>query len=468
MFSCVATGLGWCFCTAAASLLGSCCGNDKPSSEAPGAHSGRKRSVFLLLIAIAIAFIFQYGVAPAVTDAPVSNYVTDAWLDGCEKYDEDILVDRCAGQAGVYRSAFSSTLFFILAAIGVACKPSANREAWIAKYTLFFFLELLMCFIPNEPLFLDVYLNIGRVGAALFIFIQQVILVDLAFNWNDSWVERSNKAEAEEVGSGRNWLIAIVVSAAMMFITSFVGWGLMIHYFAGCPDNNAFIAITIVLCVIITGAQLSGGEGSLLASSLITLYATSLCYSAVSKNPDRDCNPFLGEDDFLGIFIGVGFTVVALGYAGWSFTADQTFNRDSQDEIENSNFDYRKKTETTNPDGERKVTGVVTYGANNEDAGGDEESPSGGQNRSGSAGDEEAVPNTFSNSWRLNVILAIVSCWFAMSLTGWGAIKSGGTAANPQVGDVSMWMIIVSQWLVLLMYLWTLIAPRVFPDRDFS
>jgi len=140
----------------------------------------------------------------------------------------------------------------------------------------------------------------------------------------------------------------------------------------------------------------------------------------------------------------------------------------SQDEIENSNFDYRKKTETTNPDGERKVTGVVTYGANNEDAGGDEESPSGGQNRSGSAGDEEAVPNTFSNSWRLNVILAIVSCWFAMSLTGWGAIKSGGTAANPQVGDVSMWMIIVSQWLVLLMYLWTLIAPRVFPDRDFS
>lgn len=49
---------------------------------------------------------------------------------------------------------------------------------------------------------------------------------------------------------------------------------------------------------------------------------------AVSKNPERDCNPFLGEDDPLGILIGVGFTVVSLGYAGWSCTADKALNRD--------------------------------------------------------------------------------------------------------------------------------------------
>lgn len=48
--------------------------------------------------------------------------------------------------------------------------------------------------------------------------------------------------------------------------------------------------------------------------------------SAVSKNPDGDCNPFLGEDDPLGILIGVGFTVVSLGYAGWSCTADKALN----------------------------------------------------------------------------------------------------------------------------------------------
>jgi hypothetical protein len=114
-----------------------------------------------------------------------------------------------------------------------------------------------------------------------------------------------------------------------------------------------------------------------------------------------------------------------------------------------------KKSEESGKYGERKVMGVVTnYGANDDAAAEDEEA--------------EDVPNNFSNSWKLNVTLGIVSCWFAMSLTGWGSIESGGNVANPEVGSVSMWMIISSQWLVLTLYLWTLVAPRLFPNREFS
>jgi hypothetical protein len=273
-------GTTWCFCTAAASLLGACCGNDKPSTVAPGAASGRKRSVLLLVLAIVIAFAFQYGIAGAIAGFDYSNYVTDAWLDGCEDYKTDILIERCAGYAGVYRSAFSALVFYVLAAVGVACKRTANREAWPAKYVLFLFLVLAMCFIPNDPLFLTVYLNIARVGGILFIIIQQVIFVDLAYNWNDSWVERSNAAEAEESGSGKKWLIAILISAAIMFIGSIVAWGLLFHFFRGCSTNTAFIVVTVVFSFLITGAQLSGDGGSLLSSSMVTAYATSLCYSA--------------------------------------------------------------------------------------------------------------------------------------------------------------------------------------------
>ena len=81
---------------------------------------------------------------------------------------------------------------------------------------------------------------------------------------------------------------------------------------------------------------------------------------------------------------------------------------------------------------------------------------------------DENVPNNFSNSWKLNLVLGAVSCWFSMALTAWGSIQSGGDAANPQIGEVSMWMIISSQWFALTLYLWTLVAPRLFPDRDFS
>lgn len=237
----------------------------------------------MLVISIAIAFAFQYGIAAAIVGFDYSNYVTDAWLDGCD-YETDILNERCAGQAGVYRSAFSATLFFALAAIAVACKPTANREAWPAKFVLFLFLVLVMCFVPNEPLFNQIYLNIARIGGILFIFVQQIILVDLAHNWNESWVGKADAAEAEEAGSGKKWLMAILISAALGFVVSIVGWGLLIHFFAGCPTNTAFISVTIGLCVIMTAAQLSGVEGSLLSSSVISVYATSLCYSAGKSN----------------------------------------------------------------------------------------------------------------------------------------------------------------------------------------
>jgi hypothetical protein len=35
------------------------------------------------------------------------------------------------------------------------------------------------------------------------------------------------------------------------------------------------------------------------------------------------------------------------------------------------------------------------------------------------------------------------------------------------VGPVNMIMIAISQWMALLLYAWTLVAPRLFPDRDF-
>lgn len=71
-------------------------------------------------------------------------------------------------------------------------------------------------------------------------------------------------------------------------------------------------------------------------------------------------------------------------------------------------------------------------------------------------------------TYKINLILLLVSFWFSMALTSWGAIQKGGNIANPSVGVVSSWMIIASQWLMYLLYLWTLLAPRLFPDRDFS
>lgn len=213
-------------------------------------------------------------------NVPFSDFLVDSWTSGCDDLETEELIERCAGNAGVYRSSFSAFVFYILAGIAVACKRTANREAWPAKYVLFLFLEAGMCFVPNDPLFLTVYLNIARIGAVIFIMFQQIVFVDIAMNWNDGWVEKSNQAEAEEPGSGAKWLYAILVSVVILFTASIAGWILLFIYFGGCTTNTLFIVVTIILCIVITAAQLSGTEASLLTSATITAYATMLCYSA--------------------------------------------------------------------------------------------------------------------------------------------------------------------------------------------
>lgn len=436
------------------SLMGACCGNDKPNTIPPGASSGRKRSVLLLCLAIAIALLFQYGAAKFIVNMSIRNYVTHAWLDGCNIYEIDSLKECCAGQAGVYRVAFSALIFFALAAVAVAFKKTANREAWPAKYTLFVFLVAAMCFIPNEPVFTSIFLNIARVGTVVFILFQQIIFVDIAHNWNDGWLEKSNKAEAQDSGSGKKWLIAIIISASFFFLTSLVGWGLLFNFFGGCAANTAFISLTVILSLLVTIAQLTGNEGNLLASSLVTAYATMLCYLAVSQNPNAVCNPQLKSINIISIIIGMVLTIVSIGYVGWSATIDSALGKgDEYDDTINP-------TTQTSLEGKPNVVGVVIENEENNDK----------NSRDEEAGEgiHEHMPNTFGNNWKLNFALAMVACWFPMVLTGFGSIQANGVVANPQNSEVTMWIIITSQWCALLLYAWMLIAPRIFPDREFS
>lgn len=82
-------------------------------------------------------------------------------------------------------------------------------------------------------------------------------------------------------------------------------------------------------------------------------------------------------------------------------------------------------------------------------------------------------PHWGEDLWKLNVVLALISCFVAMTLTGWGTIEgadddASNSPANPQVGRVNMAMIGISQWTCIGLYIWTLVAPRLFPNRDFN
>jgi hypothetical protein len=96
-----------------------------------------------------------------------------------------------------------------------------------------------------------------------------------------------------------------------------------------------------------------------------------------------------------------------------------------------------------------------------------------GNFRNAKEGDEEPITN--EKFWFFHFTMAAGSVYMAMLLTDWGSgsattVAEGGQAAvlSSGMGSTSMWIKTISEWLALLLYTWTLIAPRCFPDRDFS
>ena len=64
--------------------------------------------------------------------------------------------------------------------------------------------------------------------------------------------------------------------------------------------------------------------------------------------------------------------------------------------------------------------------------------------------------------------MALMACQVAMVLTNWGSLQSSGSPSSPSAGKVSMWIQAAAQWVAGLLYIWTCVAPTLFPDRDFS
>ncbi|KAG9336252.1 hypothetical protein JZ751_002599 [Albula glossodonta] len=138
----------------------------------------------------------------------------------------------------------------------------------------------------------DVWFYVGMAGAACFILIQLVLLIDFAHSWNESWVEKM------EEGNSRCWYAATSVNY-LLSLTSLV---LLYTYYTnaeGCAENKAFISINMLLCLgasimsILPKIQEAQPGSGLLQSSVVTLYTMYLTWSAMTNEPDRKCNPSL-------------------------------------------------------------------------------------------------------------------------------------------------------------------------------
>lgn len=469
-------GLTYCCCNSLGSLCTTCLGSSPDDKT-----TGRKRSVFLLLITIAVALYFQYGLSAQILSDDISwwNYYRKipglgkrlfyCLTDSCDQYKNDSdddsesndpsdLYMQCVSNAGVYRPTFLSTIFFLVNAAATKNNPSLNKQAWPAKYGIYFCALLITLFIPNQPFFSGFYLILMRCFAMVFILIQQVILIDMAYNWNESWLTKSEEADYLDYGSGLKWIQAILWISISLYMASAIAIGFLYHYFSSCGENIFIITWTVFGIIGITAVQLMGDEGSILTTGVMSTYSVYLAYSMLSKNPNGVCNPTLGDNDVWGITVGLLLTIASLIWTGWSWTAEERLNIDG--------VETTRAMATTNPNRDGEID-LDTPFLDPEDE------PTSGNVMVQDHEDSTSSETSGKGLWKLNIILALISCWVAALLTGWGSLEGSvgengqHTAANPTTGRVNMAMIGISQSLALLLYAWTLVAPKLFPDREF-
>ena len=178
------------------------------------------------------------------------------------------------------------------------------------------------------------------------------------------------------------------------------------------------------------------------------MYLTYLQWSALVSNPNTDCNPFENSalNTTMQIISGTIFTMLCLIVISAS----------------------------TKKDGEGNVTTAMN-GAFVENEDGDYEKLDNVQARDGKEMSQEelhAFPVT-PQTITFQLLMIFATVYFAMLFTNWGnptlfenQDTNGSFFANNDKS--SFWVKLVTQWCSILIYLFSLVAPILLPNRDFA
>ncbi|CAF1219438.1 unnamed protein product [Didymodactylos carnosus] len=314
-------------------------------------------------------------------------------------------------------------------------------------------------------------------GGFLFIIIQMIFLIDFIYTVNNRWLEKAY--------DGKNIFRYLLISSFVGLYLLTIGLTIVLFYVYGhstkCLPNQIFIGINIGLCIIISivsilpAVQERLTSSGLLQASFITFYSTFLVWSSVTSNPSKEapeCNPSIvsavsvSKDalrqeslpkDYVSTanIVGLAIFFLTLLYSTFS-TSAQKFTRP------------RKRTENENaavtpsqiPVAETdSISTVILTPVTRVQV-----QSSAHVSRFVTDYEDEIIVD-YSYSF-FHFVYALASLYAMMTLTNWYQPSQSLQYFN--MSSPAYWIKIASSWICIFLYLWTLSAPFVLRNRDFS
>jgi hypothetical protein len=411
-------------------------------SACPTCSSSTATRVFYAVIFFLASLVAWLMLVPSVANQlrQMSKYTgTVSCNDTDEKCKEEW------GVLGIDRVFFGVALFHaFLALLMIAVKSSRDPRAivqnglWPLKLLAMIGIIVGAFFIPNN--FYITWGWFGLVGAFLFMLVQLILLVDFAHSWNERWLQR-----LEDGQNCYKWvLLAVSIGMYIAVITITV---LCFVFYAGhgCQLSQFFVALNLILCIAVTVASIHPRvqermpTSGILQSGVVSFYTTYLIWSAVSGMPGHCSNgPSSSE---AATVIGALLTFISVAYSS----------------IRTSSASQLGQLGLTHPEEQNLLLPSSKTDVDDED----EEHP-----RKIIDNEKEAV----GYSWSFFHLTFLFASFYMMEvLTDWAVVKDGDMA-SVQIGQghASVWVKVVSSWIAVLLYLWTMIAPAIFTDRDFG
>uniref|UniRef100_A0A8C9ZQQ4 Serine incorporator 1-like n=1 Tax=Sander lucioperca TaxID=283035 RepID=A0A8C9ZQQ4_SANLU len=464
-----------CLCSSATCLMCSCCPGTRNSTVT------RIIYAFILLMGTIVACIMlSPGVDQQLKRIP--GFCEDGAGSSIPGLQADVNCEMFVGYKAVYRICFGMSMWFLgFAILMINIKNSRDPRAaihngfWFFKFAALVAVTVGAFYIPDGP-FTYTWFVVGSGGAFCFILIQLVLLVDFAHSWNESWVDKM------ETGNSRGWYAALLMVTILNYILSFIAVVLCFLFYTkpdGCSINKFFISFNMLFCIVASvvsvlhKVQESQTRSGLLQSSVITLYTMYLTWSAMSNEPDEECNPSLlsifqqiaaptlapleVENQTAVVIIGPEEPVLTAPYLQWwdaqSIVGLAIFVLCIlYSSIRSSSTSQVNKLTMASKD-----SAILAEGGSSLDL--SEEST--GPRR---VEDNERDMVQYSYSF-FHFMLFLASLYIMMTLTNWYSPDADYTITSKWP---AVWVKISSSWVCLALYTWTLVAPMILTNRDFS
>ncbi|KAJ1830625.1 Membrane protein tms1 [Coemansia sp. RSA 2708] len=248
----------------------------------------------------------------------------------------------------------------------------------------------------------------------------------------------------------------------------------------GCGRNQFFVTANMLLCIMVSAVavhprvQEANLKSGLAQAGMVTAYASYLVTSALAGSPPNDsgddateCNPLARAASARATMAVVGafFTIGAICYSttnaavksntliltSGNNSAYEALATDEPNEMQPTNAQLRQNA----------LRDAVASGALPEsalDTGDDDDAAS---------QDDEKLGVQYNYTF-FHIIFCMASMYAAMLLTNWNSISSTDHVIIIGRSTTAVWVKVVTSWLCILLYSWTLVGPVVLPDREWA